>query len=114
MREWVAGIALLPLLPAAGSATSAVAEEHKPRAIIHYDAEGNVSRQEIDTKATGRMNVWVYFERGQMVRQEEDTVGDGRPHLWSHFREGKLSAKRSTRRARAEPTLGTTWTAMAG
>src|SRR5687767_2588227 len=75
-------------------ATSALAEppvaERKPRVIIHYAPDGSIARQEIDTKAAGKPNLWVFYERGVMVRQEEDTVGDGKPHVWTTFRDGRV------------------------
>ena len=70
-------------------ASSASAEERKPRVVIHYDRDGQIARQEVDTTGAGRATLWVHYERGVMVRQEEDTVGDGRPHVWTSFREGR-------------------------
>lgn len=74
-------------------------------AVIYYDAQGKVSRQEIDTTGDGRTNLWVYYEHGQMVREEEDTVGDGMPHVWSYFKDGKLERQEVHTKGQARPDI---------
>ena len=96
-------VAVVSLATCSGAV--AAAEGRKPRAIIHYDAQGNVARQEIDTAGAGRVNLWVYYEGGQMVRQEEDTVGDGKPHVWSFFQSGRLARQEVDRRGQGRPDV---------
>ena len=93
------------------AASAAADEPRKPRAIIYYDADGGVTRQELDTRGKGRIDFWVHYERGEMTRQVEDTVGDGRPHLWSYFEGGRLVRQESDTKERGTPD---TWFELDG
>ena len=85
--------------------SASAAEERKPRVVIHYDHDGHIARQEVDTTGAGRPNLWVHYERGMMVRQEEDTVGDGTAHVWSFFRDGRLERQEIDTRGRGQPDV---------
>jgi hypothetical protein len=62
--------ALLGLVGVAGAAGEpGQRPPRQPRTVIHYDGEGHVAREEIDSKGTGRFDLWVFYERGRMVRQ---------------------------------------------
>ena len=82
-------LAIGVLASPASADSKAAPAERRPRVVIHYDRDGQVARQEVDTTGAGHPNLWVHYERGVMVRQEEDTVGDGRPHVWTLFRDGR-------------------------
>ncbi len=88
------------------SGAVAAAEGRKPRAVIYYDAQGNVVRQEIDTAGAGRVNLWVYYEGGQMVRQEEQTrSGTGNPMCGPSSQSGRLARQEVDRRGQGQPDV---------
>jgi len=42
------------------SADSSAPASRTPRVVIHYDRDGQVARQEVDTTGAGRPNLWVH------------------------------------------------------
>jgi hypothetical protein len=53
---------------------------------FYYYTAGVLQRVEIDSKDSGRVDIWVYLLDGTYVqRYERDTDGDGRPDVVRNF-----------------------------
>lgn len=59
----------------------------------HYDAEGNLVKEELDLDADERVDVTTYYENGKVARKEEDHEFDTKPDVFKYYEEGKLVRK---------------------
>lgn len=62
-------------------------------AYYQRDTEKKVSslvKQELDTSASGKPNVWKYFEKNKLIRREIDRNGAGRPDYWEYYENERL------------------------
>ena len=50
--------------------------------VEYYDANGQISRVEVDSKGTGKTDEWIIYKNGVPVKKEKDTNGDGKPDVW--------------------------------
>ena len=53
----------------------------KAELVIYLTKKGEKVREDLDTKAAGRANIILHFEKGKRVREEEDQGDDGKRAL---------------------------------
>jgi hypothetical protein len=53
---------------------------------FYYYVDGVLSRVEIDSKNSGKIDIWVYLLEGKYIqRYERDTTGSGKPNIVKVF-----------------------------
>lgn len=57
----------------------------KPDRTEYYDAEGKVTKVEIDANGDGISEEMVAYQDGRPVKSARDTNGDGKPDVWMDF-----------------------------
>ncbi|MGH7422892.1 MAG: hypothetical protein ACREJ1_04350, partial [Candidatus Methylomirabilales bacterium] len=57
----------------------------KPDILRYYNGTGRLTRQEEDSRLTGRVDTWTFYEDGRPVRKESDTNGDGKVDFWAFY-----------------------------
>jgi hypothetical protein len=57
----------------------------KPDRTEYYDAEGRVTKVEIDANGDGIAEEMVMYQEGRPVKSARDTNGDGKPDVWMDF-----------------------------
>ncbi|MFA6320932.1 MAG: hypothetical protein WCY36_03655, partial [Candidatus Omnitrophota bacterium] len=57
----------------------------KPHRFEYYDAEGNLTKVENDTKGNGVIDETVMYENGKPVKSWKDTKGTGKPDVWVEY-----------------------------
>ncbi|HET6450886.1 MAG TPA: hypothetical protein VFI08_06220 [Spirochaetia bacterium] len=55
----------------------------------YYDSRGHLVREEMDYAHKGRMDTFWYYKNGLLDRVEIDTKGTGKVDLWVYLLEGK-------------------------
>src|SRR5262245_53192969 len=59
-------------------------------ASFYYNEQGHVIRQEKDTNADGKIDLWIYYDKdGKVERVERDVNFDGKPDTWIFYEGGK-------------------------
>jgi len=57
--------------------------------VIYFDDRGSPSKKEVrDSK--GKPVLWKYYENGQLAREERDSKGTGAVDTWEYWVDGKL------------------------
>jgi antitoxin component YwqK of YwqJK toxin-antitoxin module len=57
----------------------------KPDILQYYNGTGRLTRQEEDSRLSGRLDTWTFYEEGGAIRKESDTDGDGKVDLWAVY-----------------------------
>jgi hypothetical protein len=55
--------------------------------VVTYLRDGDIHRQEVDTKYEGRYDLVRFFEHGRLTKEAYDTNGDGRADVWVAYNE---------------------------
>lgn len=50
-----------------------------------YDADGQISRIEVDTNKDGKVNEWITYKSGKPVQTQRDSNGDGKVDVWIEY-----------------------------
>ena len=70
---------------------------------VHCYRNGALYMSEIDMAFDGQTDVWKFYDEGELVRKERDLDGDSIVDSWEYWKSGRLVRKGSDRDGDGEP-----------
>lgn len=79
----------IPQGPPNGMVESSTTGNGSPDYRVYFDSRGRPAREELDFLHRGRMDTFYYFKDGVLDRVEIDSKGTGKIDIWVYLLEGK-------------------------